>query len=90
MKTFTLVGINAIGEVAKLGKDVISFVDEDRTFSITMPDISYVQLKTNQSVYNLTKHHTINYYNATLTSQSGKVNKIQIHLKAVSGWLKVW
>jgi hypothetical protein len=85
MKTFILAGVNQLGNSVALGKDVISFTDKDKKFSITITDASYIQLKTEKGVYNLSKHPTLNYYHAVCGG-----HKVQIHLKAVSGWLKFW
>lgn len=85
MKTFNLVGINQLGVQVTEGKDVISFVDVEGHFSVTVTDASYIQLKTNKGVYNLPKHPTLNYYNATCNE-----HKVQVHLKKTTGWIKFW
>jgi hypothetical protein len=85
MKTFALFGINQLDQPVKLGKEVISFTDADGNFSITVTDACYVQLKTSKGVYNLSKHPTLNYFNATING-----HKVQVHLKATTGWLKFW
>jgi hypothetical protein len=85
MKTFNLFGINALGHAVKLGKEVISFTDDKKQFSIIILDSCYVQMTTAKGVYNLSKHPTLNYYNATING-----HKVQIHLDKVVGWLKFW
>ena len=85
MKSFQLAGINQLGVAQKLGKDVISFVNREGDFSITVTDSSYIQLSTKKGVYNLSKHPTLNYYNGECNG-----HKVQVHLKATAGWLKFW
>lgn len=84
-KSFTLAGINQLGVAVDNPKDIISFNDRDGKFSITMTDSSYIQLSTKRGVYNLSKHPTLNYYNGECNG-----HKVQVHLKATTGWLKFW
>ena len=85
MRTFNLSGINQLGTSVKLGKDVISFTDGNKHFSIVIMSDSHIQLTTAKGSYNLTKHPTLNYYNGICNNR-----KVQVHLKAISGWLKFW
>ena len=85
MKSFALFGINQLGVAQKLGKDVISFVDRDGIFSIVVTDAGTIQLTTKKGCYNLSKHPTLNYYNGECNG-----HKVQVHLKAISGWIKFW
>lgn len=85
MKTFTLVGIDQMNVAQTVGKNVIAFVNREGDFSITIKDASNIQLATKKGCYNLPKHPTLNYYNGECNG-----HKVQVHLKAVSGWLKFW
>ena len=83
MKTFALFGINASSAPVKLGKDVRAFIDKDHNFDITFLTNGSIQLVTNKGKYILPQHPVMNYYHATLNGCP-----VQIHIKAVSGWLK--
>lgn len=85
MKTFTLVGIDQLGAKARIGKDVISFTDLESKFSIVILSDCAIQLTTNKGCYNLVKHPTLNYYFGECLG-----HKVQVHLKAISGWIKYW
>jgi len=90
MKSFALFGINQLDQPVKLGKEVISFTDADKHFSLTVTDACYVQLKTSKGVYNLSKHPTLNYYNAIVPDavDPTKGYPVQVHLGKTTGWLK--
>jgi len=90
MKTFTLYGIDKTGGAVKLGKDVISFVDKNGTFSVTVTNSSYIQLSTKKGVYNLPKHPTLNYFNAIIPDavDPTKGYPVQVYISKTTGWLK--
>lgn len=85
MRSFNLVGKTLDGTVARIGKDVVIFVDTDVKFSVTVLDASRVNLTTAKGSYTLIKHQSLNIYQGTCNN-----HKVQVSLKAISGWIKFW
>lgn len=85
MKTFILVGRKADNTNARIGTEVRTFTDKDNNFVVSYLDTGSIQLVTAKGTYTLQKHPVLNIYSATLNG-----HKVQVSLKAISGWLKFW
>lgn len=85
MRSFTLAGHTITGDKARVAKDVALFTDAKCIFSITIADASSIKLTTVKGKYTMQKHAVLNYYYGICNGR-----KVQVHLKAVSGWLKFW
>ena len=81
-----LVGMKDRGKKARIGKEVVGFMDADRKFIVTRHDHEdSIQLKTAKGEYTLNKSLVANRY-------EGKCEGICVHvvLKAVSGKVIYW
>lgn len=80
---FDLRGVDALGNPARIGKDVVKFVDTKNRVSVyRCANPSIVKLVTSKGVYFMKKNaNGKNIFQASISS-----NKVEVHLKAVSGW----
>lgn len=85
MTKVKLVGVNALGETVKLGKEVHHFGDAKNCFGVYIIDASTVKLCTAKGSYLLKKHATLNIYMGILNNR-----KTHVILKQVVGELIYW
>jgi hypothetical protein len=84
-----LVGVNVIGNPAKVSKDVAGFVSEDGHFEVRLTMYANtIKLITPTNTYALVKHPTQNYFRG-LWGKTGK-RKIQVSLKKIVGEVRYW
>lgn len=85
MKRFALKGVDALQKPVRLGKEVVSFINDTEYFSITKLSGSALKMVTPKGVYTLKKHTNQNYFHGVC-----KDRKVQVSLKATVGELRYW
>lgn len=88
-RSFTLAGVDVIGNTVKLSKDVVAFTGHNDHFRVVRTDDDrYIRLVTPKGTYPLQKHKSLNIYQGTWGADNSR--KMQISLKKVVGELVIW
>ena len=85
MKYYTLTGITATHQSARIAREVIGFIGHNEYFHIHAVSKDSLQLSTPKGSYTLLKHPTLNIYQGTCNGR-----KVRVSLKKIVGELRFW